>query len=145
VSVDLSHASIAEVVEATRRMSADEVKEVMASPAREHVLDALIDHMVAGFRPDAEPDVEAIIHVKVWDRPDGGYDHFELVIHEGTCVASRPPSHEPALTLKAGPVDLQALLTGRTGPRRLAMRGKLRVVGDLGLGLKLPSMFTLGA
>jgi SCP-2 sterol transfer family protein len=40
------------------------------------------------------------------------------------------------------PTDLRALVTGKAGPTRLALRGRLRVIGDLGLGTKLGRLFS---
>jgi hypothetical protein len=33
------------------------------------------------------------------------------------------------------------MITGETGARRLALKGRLRVIGDLGLGMRLPDLF----
>ena len=46
--------------------------------------------MAALYKGD--PKVDAVIHVKLWDRPGGGYDHRELVI--GTAPA--PPPTRPS-------------------------------------------------
>jgi putative sterol carrier protein len=122
-------------------MDDDAFAELMAGDRREQFLATLIDQLVAEFRPDRAQGVDAVLHVKVWDKPGGGYDHFEVVIRDGTCTASSKPAHDPDLTLKANPQDLRALVTGRAGPRRLALRGRLRVQGDLALGMKLPDWF----
>jgi putative sterol carrier protein len=55
-----------------------------------------------------------------------------------------PPSREPDLTLKIRPSDLRAIVAGKAGPRRLALRGRLRVLGDLKLGMRLSELFDLG-
>lgn len=109
------------------------------------VIDALVDHLAAQFRPEIAGDLEAVIHVKLWDRPGGGYDHRELVIGDGTCRSSATPALEPQLTLKIRPSDLRAIVTGSAGPRRLALRGRLRVIGDLALGMRLGDLFDLGS
>ena len=51
------------------------------------------------------------------------------------------PQHEPRLTLKIRPTDLRRIVTGDAGPRRLALQGKLRVLGDLRFGMKLQDLF----
>lgn len=128
----------AEVVE----MDEGEFEELMQEPLqRQRVIEALIDHMVGLFRPGKAADVDAVIHVKLWDRPGGGYEHFELRIVDGTCKLLEDPDSEADLTLKVRPTDLRKLITGETGARRLALKGRLRVIGDLGLGLKLPDLF----
>lgn len=121
----------------------DEFEAMMEEPAtRERVIDALIEHMVALFRPEQAGDLEAVIHIKLWDRPGGGYEHFEMRIADGACTLEQEPAAEdPDLTLKVRPTDLRKLLIGETGARRLALKGRLRVLGDIGLGMKLPDLF----
>jgi putative sterol carrier protein len=111
------------------------------APQRSALIEALVEHMVALFRPDKAKDTEAVIHFKLWDRPGGGYDHHELVISDGTCTFNAVPQHDPRLTIKIRPTDLRALITGDAGATRLALRGRLRAIGDLALGLRLQELF----
>jgi putative sterol carrier protein len=142
--IDLG-AAPAQVYAAVNDLGDGEFEGLMADPqARPRVIDALIAHMASQFRPEAAGGLEAVIHVKLWDRPGGGYDHRELVIRDGACVATDEPSHEPDLTLKVRPSDLRAIVNGDAGPRRLALRGRLRVLGDLRLGMRLSELFELG-
>ena len=139
--IDLENATPAEIYEQVAVMDADDFDELMSEPrARTRVIDAMVEHMASLFRPEKAEGVDAVIHIKLWDRPEGGYDHAELRIADGTCVV-REPSGEPDLTLKVRPGDLRKMITGDSGPRRLALKGRLRAVGDIGLGLRLPDMF----
>ncbi len=108
---------------------------------REPIIDSLVAHFAGTYRGDDE--VEAVIHVKLWDRPGGGYDERELVLSGGQCSASDTLEHEPRLTLKVRPTDLRRMVTGDAGPRRLALKGRLRVLGDLKFGMKLQDLFEL--
>ena len=140
--LDVETAEPAEIYDAVKLIDGDEFDDLMADPSkRPLVIEAMIDHLVGLFQPDAAGDLEAIIHVKLWDRPEGGYDHYELLIADRTCVISAAPVHEPRLTLKIRPGDLRRLVTGETGARRLAFKGRLRALGDLRLGMKLPDLF----
>lgn len=139
--IDFESSSAEEVYAAIAAMDGDEFDELMEDPAsREKVIDALIEHMVGLFQPEKAGDLEAIIHIKLWDRPGGGYEHFELRIAGGACTLTEP-TDEPDLTLKVRPSDLRKLVTGETGARRLALKGRLRAIGDLGLGMRLPDLF----
>jgi hypothetical protein len=125
-------------------LDADAFAELMADPAaREQVIDVLVGHMATLYR--GGDDVDAVIHVKLWDRPGGGYDHRELVIAGGACIPTEgEPVHDDArLTLKVRPTDLRNLVTGDAGPRRLALQGRLRVLGDLKFAMKLSDLFEL--
>ncbi len=140
--IDLEGSDPEEIYAAVAAMDEVEFEGLMEDAAsRPLVIAAMVDHLATLFRPESAGDLEAVIHVKLWDRPDGGYDHFELVIAGGACAISAVPDHEPRLTLKVRPGDLRKLITGETGPRRLALKGRLRVLGDLGLGMKLPDLF----
>jgi putative sterol carrier protein len=139
--IDLESSSPAEIYEAIATMDEEDFDELMEEPAsRENVIAALVEHMASLFRPEKAGDLEATIHIKLWDKPGGGYDHFELRIAGGTCTLTEP-SDDPDLTLKVRPSDLRKLVTGETGARRLAIKGRLRAIGDLGLGMKLPDLF----
>ena len=60
--------------------------------SRERVIEAMIEHMVGLFRPEKAKGVDAVIHIKLWDKPGGGYEHFEMVIADGECrLAKKPP------------------------------------------------------
>lgn len=109
--------------------------------SRSRVIDVLVEHMASLYKGDAT--VDAVVHVKLWDRPGGGYDHRELVIADGACVASPEPVHEPRLTLKVRPSDLRRIVNGEAGPKRLALQGRLRALGDVKLGLRLSQLFDL--
>jgi putative sterol carrier protein len=133
----------AAVYATTIALSDDEFAGVMSDPARRpEVLDAIVAHMVAGFRGENAGDLDAVIQIKLWDRPGGGYDHFELVIHDGACAVSDSPTRDADLTLKIRPSDLRALVAGTTGPRRLVFKRRMTVLGDLKLGTRLPDLFS---
>ena len=141
-SIDLATASPSEIYEAVKAMDSDEFDGLMEEPkSRDLITRALVGHMAGLFRPEKAGDLEAVIHVKLWDKPGGGYDHFEMRIANGTCVISDEPGDDAQMTLKIRPKDLRAMLAGETGPRRLAMRRKLTVLGDLKLGARLPDLF----
>jgi putative sterol carrier protein len=141
--IDLE-APAAEIYSALNRMDDDTFDALMShAEDRARVIDVLVEHMAGQFRPEQAKDVDAVIHVKLWDKPGGGYDHRELVIHDGTCQVSAKPGEDADLTLKVRPSDLRGIITGRTGPRRLPLRGRLRVLGDLALGMKLSEYFDL--
>src|SRR4051812_13632280 len=112
--------SPAEVYERVTRLDDDEFAGLMAEQdSRDKVIDTLVQHMATLYRGD--PDVDAVLHVKLWDRPGGGYDHRELVIRDGACTPTEgEPQHDPRLTLKVRPEDLRRIVNGDAGPRRLA-------------------------
>ena len=141
-SIDLASATPPEIYEAVRSMDPAEFDRLTEEPeSRDVITRALVGYMAGLFRPEKAGDLEAVVQIKLWDRPGGGYDHFEMRIANGECVISDEPGEAAQMTLKIRPRDLRALLAGETGPRRLAMRRKLTVLGDLKLGARLPDLF----
>lgn len=119
---------------------------LMAEQAsRDEVIDAMVAEFASRLRPDKAAGLDAVLHVKLWDRPGGGYDHRELVIRDGACTVSPEPSEDPTLTLKIRPGDLRKIVTGKANTKMLAIRGKLRAIGDLGLALRLTDLFDLSS
>jgi len=142
--IDLS-GSPDEIYEGILVADEDEFDDLMAeTESRERIIDVLVEHMASSLRPEAAGDLDAVIHVKLWDRPGGGYDHRELVIRDRACTASAEPSEEPDLTLKVRPSDLRKIVAGEAGPKRLAFKGRLRAIGDIRLGMRLTELFDLG-
>jgi putative sterol carrier protein len=123
-------------------LSDDEFAELMSDQAsRDKIIDTLVNHMASQYVGDE--DVDAVIHVKLWDRPGGGYDHRELVLGDGRCIVSGEPEHEARLTLKVRPEDLRRIVNGDAGPWRLALQRRLTVLGDIRFGMKLQNLFEL--
>lgn len=143
MSIDFD-APPAKIYAQIERLDEDAFEALMEdSKTREPIIDALVAHFARTYR--GPEDLDAVIHVKLWDRPGGGYDHRELVLSGGECTASAEPQHEEArLTLKVRPTDLRKIVTGDAGPRRLALKGRLRVLGDIKFGMKLQDLFDLG-
>lgn len=121
----------------------EEIERALDSERRGEVLDAIFALMADRFDPGSAAGMDAVIHFKVWDRPGGGYDHYEIVIREGSCRVNNPPTEEPRLTLKARPADFVRIALGNASGFRLALRGRLRVVGDVALARKVPDLFPL--
>ncbi len=141
-AIDLATATPPEIYDAVKAVDSDEFDRLMEEPrSRDLITRALVEHMAGLFRPEKAGDLKAVIHVKLWDKPGGGYDHFEMRIGNGKCMISDEPGDDAQMTLKIRPSDLRAMLAGETGPRRLAMRRKLTVLGDLKLGARLPDLF----
>ena len=125
------------------QVSDDDLRKLMASEMREQILDEIFRRMVTHFRPDRAQGVEAVIHWKVLDRPDGGYDHYEFVIAGGSASLNETPSREPTLEFRIGPVHFLRLVTGNAAGPLLFMTGKLKIKGDLALAARAPSFFEI--
>ena len=122
-------------------VSDDDLATLMGGELRSAALDEIFTRMVAHFRPDRARGLDAVIHWKIFDRPGGGYDHYELVIADGSCTLSDHPDNPPNVTFRIPPVDFLKLVTGNASPTGLALRRRLQVLGDLGLGRRVGTLF----
>ena len=57
-----------------------QLEELMASDARREILDDIFRRMAEHVDPDRARDVTTVLHWKIYDRPEGGYDHYEVVL-----------------------------------------------------------------
>ena len=64
-----------------------------------------------------------------------------ITIQDQTCTVEEGKNANPDLTLKADAEDGVSLLTGKLDPMRAYMLGKVKVFGDLALGMKLINSF----
>ncbi|MDQ2728854.1 MAG: SCP2 sterol-binding domain-containing protein [Actinomycetota bacterium] len=124
-----------------KRSSDRQIRDLMGSDLRTPILDRIMTGMVDSFCPERARGVQAVVHWKVLDRPGGGYDHFEQVVRDGTCVATNQPQHEPDVALKAKPVDFANIICGFANTKLAVARGKLKISGDLNLARKVDTWF----
>ena len=115
----------------------------MNSEARGVVLDEIFKRMGEHLRPETARGVDAVVHWKVLERPDGGHDHYELVIKDGQAAVSDSPKHEPRVTFAVGAVDFLKLVTGNANGPILFTTGKLKISGDLVFAAQIAGMFRI--
>jgi putative sterol carrier protein len=122
----------------------DQLAQGMASENREQVLDEIFNRMSEHFDPARAGGEEATIDWKIWDRPDGGYDHYRVHISNGTCrVEKGPPEGEARVTFKLNPVDFLKLVTGNASGPQMFLTGRLKINGDLMFAARVQSLFEI--
>ena len=95
--------------------------------------------MPGRFRPDKASGTSAVIQYDV--SGDGG-GTWHAVIKDGTCAVNEGAAPNPNLTLSISAQDWLDMLSGKASGQMLFMSGKLKVKGDMGLAMKLGSMFS---
>jgi putative sterol carrier protein len=123
------------------QISEDRLRKAMSGPLREQIVAEVFRRMEEHFRGGSA--TEAVIHWRITGRPDGGEDHWEVVIHDGKCATSSEPKSEPRVTLKLDGVDFLRLVTGNANGPMLFMSGKLKIEGDLMFSAQIQSMFRI--
>jgi len=98
------------------------------------------DAMSSRFRADKASGTSAVIQYDV--SGDGG-GTWNAVIKDGTCTVTPGAASNPNLTLSISAQDWLDMLSGKQSGQMLFMSGKLKIKGDMGLAMKLGSMFSM--
>ena len=122
--------------------SKSDLDAMLEGPHRKAILDEIFGRFPKQFRADRAGSTNAVIHWTVTGGPSGG-DKYELVIADGGCTLSSSADAEPKLAVTTGGVDFLQLVTGNANPMMMAMTGKLKIKGDMGLAANLANLFDL--
>ncbi|MGH7335655.1 MAG: SCP2 sterol-binding domain-containing protein [Candidatus Rokuibacteriota bacterium] len=98
------------------------------------------DAMPTKFRADKAAGTNATIQYDV--SGDGG-GTWHAVIKDGACAVEEGAVANPNLTLQIAAQDWLDMITGKQSGQMLFMSGKLKVKGDMGLAMKLGSLFSV--
>jgi putative sterol carrier protein len=96
--------------------------------------------MASRFRADKSAGTSAVIQ---YDVSGEGGGTWHAVIKDGSCSVKSGPGTSPNLTLQISAQDWLDMLSGKQSGQMLFMSGKLKVKGDMGLAMKLGSMFSM--
>jgi putative sterol carrier protein len=96
------------------------------------------DLMASRFRADKATGVNATIQYEIGGEGGGTWN---AVIANGTCTVSEGPAASPTLTVQMSGQDWLDMLSGKQSGQMLFMSGKLKLKGDMGLAMKLASLF----
>ena len=113
----------------------DQLEQGMLSENRGMVLDEIFKQMEEHF--------DAVVHFKILDRPDGGYDHYRVEIAGGACRVSKDPEGPARVTFRVAPVDFLKLVTGNAAGPQMFMTGRLRIEGDLMFAARVQGFFEI--
>ncbi|ODT44050.1 MAG: hypothetical protein ABS70_06455 [Nitrospira sp. SCN 59-13] len=70
---------------------------------------------------------------------DGG--QYQLQIRDGACQITEGTHPDPNITLAMSGEDCLRVLNGKVSGTMIAMTGRLRISGDMGLAMQLASLF----
>jgi putative sterol carrier protein len=68
---------------------------------------------------------------------------YWVKISGGSCESGEGQSENPKMTLKASANDYFDVATGKLNAMQAFMSGKLKIQGDMGLAMKMQSMFAM--
>jgi putative sterol carrier protein len=98
----------------------------------------IFDAMVTRFIPEKAEGVNAVIQFNL-SGDNGGL--FWLKVAEGACESGAGQADSPKMTLKAAADDWYAVSTGQMNAMQAFMSGKIKIEGDMGMAMKLQTMF----
>ena len=98
------------------------------------------DAMAGRFRADKATGTNAVIQYEISGEGGGTWN---AVIKDGACTVNQGAGTNPNLTLQIAGQDWLDMLSGKQSGQMLFMSGKLKVKGDMGLAMKLGSMFSM--
>ena len=108
---------------------------------RTMVLDGIFSQMAEHFHGEKAGHTEAVIEWRIFDRPGGGYDRYQVIVTGGTCAVEKDGEHAPRVTFKLKPVDFLKLVSGNAAGPTMFMTGKLKIDGDLMFAAGVQSLF----
>jgi putative sterol carrier protein len=98
------------------------------------------DAMPGRFKADRAQGVNAVIQYDITGDGGGTY-HVEIA--DGKCTLQGGPAAAPKLTLTMAAQDWLDMVSGKLNGQMAFMSGKLKHKGDMGLLMKLPSLFAI--
>jgi putative sterol carrier protein len=100
----------------------------------------VFDQMPSRFRADKAAGTNAVVQYDITG--DGG-GTWHAVIKDGTCTVKQGAGTSPSLTLTMTAQDWLDMVSGKQSGQMLFMTGKLKLKGDMGLAMKLGSLFSM--
>lgn len=99
---------------------------------------SIFPQMAERFIPGKAEGVDAVIQFDLSGENGGLY---WLKISSGSCAAGEGAVENPKMTLRASADDYASVVSGQINPMQAFMSGKIKVQGDMGIAMKLQTMF----
>jgi putative sterol carrier protein len=105
--------------------TADAVKEIFGA-------------MPGQLNADAAKGMNSVIQFNLTG--DGGGE-YHVVIKDGTAAVNQGAHASPNMTMTMAAQDYVDMITGKLNGQMAFMSGKLKIAGDMGLAMKMQSLF----
>jgi putative sterol carrier protein len=141
---DLANIDADQLAQLAAGATDEQLAEGMSDPeARQQILDEIFRRMSEHVEPDKAKGSDAVLHFKITDHPDGGHDHYEVVLDGGECTVSETPEGEPKVTFTIPPAAFLRLVSGAQPGPVLFMSGQLKIEGDLMFASQVATFFRI--
>lgn len=98
----------------------------------------LMSKLPEAFMPEKAADLNAVIQLR-FGGPEGG--EWYVTIQNSQCQTAQGVHPNPDLTLSAEANDIVRIFTGELDGMQAFMQGRLRLSGNMGLAMKLLTVF----
>lgn len=102
----------------------------------------VFDQMPSRFSKDAAKGLNAVFQ---FDLSGDGGGKWHVAINNDQCQVKEGAHSSPNITISMTAQDYLDMVTGKANGQMLFMSGKLRIAGDMGLALRLQSLFPTGS
>jgi putative sterol carrier protein len=96
------------------------------------------DMMPTRFNKEAAKGLNAIYQ---FDLSGDGGGKWHVIINNDSCQVNEGPAASPSITISMTAQDYLDMLSGKLNGQMAFMTGKLRIAGDMGLALRMQSLF----
>ncbi len=143
-AVETSEQAAGRVAHALRTAPPERVDQLMRSPARRVILEAIFWQMPRHLDDRLAAGADAAVRWHITGRPDGGEDVFQLEVKDERCRVIRGEGErEPRLSVTVDGAEFLRIATGSSDPMRAYFSGQLRLTGDIMAAARLVSMFRI--
>jgi len=98
----------------------------------------IFNQMSQNLNADAAKGMNSVIQFNLTG--DGGGNHH-VIIKDGACTVSEGTHASPNMTMTMAAQDYVDMITGKLNGQMAFMSGKLKIAGDMGLAMKMQSLF----
>lgn len=108
--------------------------------ATKEEVSSIFTGMCERVKPDKIEGIDATIQFDLSGDSGGLY---WVRLSNGSCEAGEGQADNPKMTLKASANDYFDVATGKLNAMQAFMSGKIKIQGDMGLAMKMQSMFAI--
>ena len=98
----------------------------------------IFNAMPQNFNADAAKGMNSVIQFNLTG--DGG-GSYHVAINEGACTVGEGAHASPNMTMTMAAQDYVDMISGKLNGQMAFMSGKLKIAGDMGLAMKMQSLF----
>ena len=129
----------AQLAEATKGMSDEELAQAIKDIGEHTTLQNIFQGMQESFDPERASGVDSTVQYDI--ATDSGTKSYSVKISNGTCTATEGATDDPRLTLSIGLVDFVRLIFNQVQGPQLFMSGKMKLKGDMMWAMQMQNYF----